>query len=227
MGKWFARNMISLGVRLTTRLQIVGYENTRGIEKGIFVGNHIGRLDGVLVYYLARHLEVILLVAEKYEKVAILRWFVNQLDGIFVDRFNADFTVLREVLRRLKKGGVLAISPEGTRSPNGALQTGWPGASFLALKSGLPVVPVGFTGCEDTIFFPNLRKLRRTPINIRVGKPFYIRPVPGMDREAEIQLHTAEVMCQIAALLPPSYRGVYADHPRLLELLAEAQPGSE
>lgn len=227
MGKWLARTIISLGIRLVTRLQVSGYENIEGIQNGIFVGNHIGRLDGVLVYFLARQRDVILLVAEKYEKVGFVRWFVNRLDGIFVDRFNADFTALRKVLRRLKKGGILAISPEGTRSPNGALQMGWPGASFLALKSGLPVVPVAFTGCEDSVFFPNLRRLRRTPIQVRVGKAFIVQTIPGMDREAEIQLHTDEVMCQIAALLPPSYRGVYANHPRLLELLAEAAAENE
>ena len=226
MGKWLARSLISLGVRLTTRLQVIGLENARGIENGIYVGNHIGRLDGILVYYLARHLDVILLVAEKYQKVAILRWFVSRLDGIFVDRYNADFTALREVFRRLKKGGILAISPEGTRSPNGALQAGWPGASFLALKTGLPVVPVSMIGCEDSIFFPILRRLRRTPVLIRVGKPFYLVPVPGLDRQAEIQLHTEELMCRIAALLPPAYRGVYTDHPRLQELLAETQSSS-
>lgn len=225
MGKWLARFIVTLVVRLTTRLEVVGIENTRDLKNGILVGNHIGRLDAVLVYYLARQRDVILLIAEKYQKIALMRWFADQLGGIFVDRYNADFAVLRKVLKRLKEGGILAISPEGTRSPNGRLQQGWPGAGFLALKSGVAVIPVGLTGCEDAVFFPNLRRLRRTPVLIRVGKPFFMLPVAGMDRQAEIKHHTDEIMCQIAALLPPSYRGVYADHPRLQEILAEPQPG--
>ncbi len=134
IGKWLARTLISLAIRLSTRLEIIGQENIQGIENGIFVGNHIGRLDGLLVYYMARQQDAFLLVAEKYQKVAWIRWFVKRMDGIFVDRYNADFTVLREVLRRLKKGGILAISPEGTRSPDATLQKAWPGASFIALK---------------------------------------------------------------------------------------------
>jgi 1-acyl-sn-glycerol-3-phosphate acyltransferase len=47
-------------------------------------------------------------------------------------------------------------------------------------------------------------------------------PLTNKDREAQLQQDTEEIMCQIAALLPESYRGVYADHPRTIELLNRA-----
>jgi 1-acyl-sn-glycerol-3-phosphate acyltransferase len=45
--------------------------------------------------------------------------------------------------------------------------------------------------------------------------------LPARDREETLQRYTDEIMCQIAALLPEEYRGVYRDHPRLKELLEE------
>jgi 1-acyl-sn-glycerol-3-phosphate acyltransferase len=54
----------------------------------------------------------------------------------------------------------------------------------------------------------------------RFGKPFRLPPFSRENREEDLRRQTDEVMCRIAALLPPEYRGVYADHPRLHELLA-------
>jgi len=148
------------------------------------------------------------------------RWFVRQLDALWIDRYNADFSALRQALNRLKKGGVLVLAPEGTRSPNAALQKAWPGTSYLAAKAGAPIVPVAAVGCEDAKFFPNLKRLRRTQVTVWAGEPFKLPPVPVQNREAVLEQYTDEIMCRIAALLPPSYRGYYADHPRLKELLS-------
>jgi 1-acyl-sn-glycerol-3-phosphate acyltransferase len=52
-----------------------------------------------------------------------------------------------------------------------------------------------------------------------IGEAFTIPPLPVMGKEEALKTATDEVMCQIAALLPESYRGVYADHPRTIELL--------
>jgi 1-acyl-sn-glycerol-3-phosphate acyltransferase len=54
------------------------------------------------------------------------------------------------------------------------------------------------------------------------GKPFIIPPLPKQDRDAALQHATDEIMCQIAALLPERYRGVYAGQPRVKELLNES-----
>ena len=160
-----------------------------------------------------------MLVAEKSRRFAILRWLVKSLDGIWVDRFNADFAAMRNVLERLRKGGALIIAPEGTRSPTGELLEGRAGASYLAAKLGIPVLPVALTGTEDKQVMKNLRKLKRIPVTIRVGEPFTLPPVGKLERDFVLQQYTDEIMCRIAALLPPAHRGVYANHPRLKELL--------
>ena len=68
--------------------------------------------------------------------------------------------------------------------------------------------------------FPTyLEHFRRSKIIVRAGEPFYIEIPKGKGREQLMREATDEIMCRIAALLPESYRGVYANHPRLKELL--------
>jgi 1-acyl-sn-glycerol-3-phosphate acyltransferase len=135
------------------------------------------------------------------------------------DSYNADFTVLREVLKRLKNGGVLVLAPEGTRSPTAQLQQAWDGAGYLAAKARVPILPVGLAGSEDVRFFGNLRRLRRTRVAIRVGEPFWLPPIQSKERATTLRQYTDEIMCRIAVLLPLEYRGVYTNYPRLKELL--------
>jgi len=222
MGDKLARFLINLFISLTARVEVHGLEYVSRYPSFVVASNHIGRLDAILVYHFLNRKDIIMLVAEKYARIPLARWFVKQLDAIFVDRFNADFTTLREALKRLKKGGVLVLAPEGTRSPTGALQQAWSGASYLAAKAGVPIIPVAVVGSEDSKYFPNLRRLRRTRVTIYAGEPFTLPPLPSRERDAALHSYTDEIMCRIAALLPPSYRGYYADHPRLKELLNSA-----
>lgn len=219
-----ARFLIRLMFKWLARIEVSGIENLPQAPSVIVACNHIGRLDAGLIYFFTDRRDIIMLVAEKYRKNAFFRWLATSLDGIFVDRFNADMNAMREVLRRLKRGGVLAIAPEGTRSPTGALQQGRDGASYLAAKSGVPVVPVGIRGTEDAIVKQRLKRLQRLHIIARVGKPFTLPPLEGRNREAQLGAFTEEIMCRIAALLPEEMRGFYAEHPRLKALLqAEGQ----
>ena len=132
MAYWFARSLIKLIIRLTCRLEIHGLERLPKTGAFAVASNHLGRLDPLLVYYLLDRRDIIMLVAEKYRENALARWFVRQLDGIFVDRFEADFRAVREALTRLRSGGLLVLAPEGTRSPTGALIEGPHGISYLA-----------------------------------------------------------------------------------------------
>jgi 1-acyl-sn-glycerol-3-phosphate acyltransferase len=76
------------------------------------------------------------------------------------------------------------------------------------------------TGTEDEAFFGNLKKLRRAHITVSAGPVFTLPPLPRENREEALKQFTDEIMCQIAALLPEKYRGVYAENPRLKELLS-------
>jgi 1-acyl-sn-glycerol-3-phosphate acyltransferase len=224
----FARFLVRLILILVARLELHGYENVAGLdEAALVVSNHLGRLDVALVYHYLDRQDILVLVAEKYQKVAWIRWFVKALGAVFVDRFNADLNTMRIALNHLKQGKVLVLAPEGTRSPTGALIEGRSGASYLAARSGVWVVPIAIYGSEDKAVLQAFRHLRRAHITATVGKPFKFPPLPASNREETLQAYTDEMMCQIAILLPEKYRGVYADHPRLKELLAQAAQSSE
>jgi 1-acyl-sn-glycerol-3-phosphate acyltransferase len=219
MTQKLAKFLVFLFMRLAAHVDIDGLENQPHEGGFIVASNHLGRLDVPLAYVFLNRNDITLMVAEKYHKYAIFRWFVKNLDGLWVDRYNADFNTVRAALYRLKQGGVLVIAPEGTRSKTEALIEAWSGSSFLAAKTGSPIMPVALTGTEDRLVMQQIKRLRRPRIHVQVGKPFTLPPIKGQDRQQVLQQYTNEIMCQIAALLPPEKRGFYADHPRTQELL--------
>jgi 1-acyl-sn-glycerol-3-phosphate acyltransferase len=146
------------------------------------------------------------------------------VDAVWLNRFEADFSALREILARMQKGGLMVIAPEGTRSKTEALQQGKMGAAFLASKSGYPVLPVALSGTEDRAVIENLKRFRRSKIRAVAGEVFTVDIPKGKGREQAMRDATDEIMCRLAAELPEKYRGVYAEHPRLKELLANKNP---
>ncbi|NLG74368.1 MAG: 1-acyl-sn-glycerol-3-phosphate acyltransferase [Chloroflexi bacterium] len=221
MSSGFARTLIHLLFRLIARVRIVGMDRVPPSGAYIIAANHVGRLDAALVYHILNRRDVVMMVAEKYRKYAVFRWFVRQLDAVWIDRFQADYGALRTVLQRLKQGAVLVMAPEGTRSKSGKLIQARPGAGFLAAKAGVPILPVALIGTADSEVVANLKKLKKIDIEVRVGEPFHVALEKGTDRDAALQAATDEIMCRIAALLPQSERGYYANHPRLKELVAQ------
>ena len=88
----------------------------------------------------------------------------------------------------------------------------------------MPIVPIAITGTEH--FQANLKRWRRTPVRFVVGAPFRLPP-NGRAKGEALDAYTTLIMSQLAALLPPGYRGVYADHPRTHALLAlNGEPAS-
>jgi 1-acyl-sn-glycerol-3-phosphate acyltransferase len=185
----------------------------------IIAANHLGRLDTAVLLCVLEREDIILPVAEKYKNHPLYGAIGRAANAIWLNRFEADYSAFRQILDRMKQGGLLVIAPEGTRSRTEALQEGKMGVAFLASKSGYPVLPVALTGTQDRSVIENLIHFRRTKITVKGAYPFYIQVPKGKGREEALRQATDEIMCQIAALLPEEYRGVYADHPRLKEIL--------
>jgi len=215
------RSIVRFIMNLIARVEVHGMEN---LPEGNFIlaTNHLGRLDTAVLLYAFDREDIILPVAEKYKNHPIYGMLGRSVNAIWLNRFEADYSAMREILKRIEQGGMMVIAPEGTRSKTEALQEGKPGVAFLASKSGYPVLPVGLTGTEDRAVLENLLHFRRSYINGVAGKPFHVEIPKGKGREQALREATDEIMCRIAALLPEKYRGVYADHPRLKELLKNA-----
>lgn len=205
-------------------MKVIADVEVHGLEKmpdGNFIAaaNHLGRLDTATMMCVIDREDIIMPVAEKYKDHLLFGAIGRAANAIWLNRFEADYSALREILARMEKGGMLAIAPEGTRSKTEALQEGKMGVAFLASKSGYPIVPVALTGTEDRAILENLKRFRRSKIVVRGGEAFKIEIPKGRGREQALRVATDEIMCRIGVLLPEKYRGVYADHPRLKELL--------
>ena len=207
-------------------MKLIADIEINGIEKlppgnVIVAANHLGRLDTAALLCILDREDIIMPVAEKYRDHPLYGAIGRAANAIWLNRFDADYTAFRQILDRMKQGGLLVIAPEGTRSKTEALQEGKMGVAFLASKSGYPVLPVAVTGTEDRGILENLKHFRRSRITATAADLMYIEIPKGAGREEAMRKATDEIMCQIAALLPEKYRGVYADHPRVKELLSQ------
>ena len=221
MGKKIIRILIVIVLKLLARIEVRGRENIPASGNFVVASNHLGLVDALLAHYAIGKPNLFLLVGEKWEDKAFTRWLGKLLDFVFIDRFNPDLRTIRRVMERMKRGDILVITPEGTRSKVGHLIAGKPGVSYLAAKAGYPILPVAITGTSDKVVFGALKRLRRPKITTTGGKVFTLPPLPREGRDQALQQYTDEIMCRIAALLPEEYRGFYAGHPRVNELLKE------
>ena len=205
-------------------MKLIADIEMNGIEKlpegnVIIAANHLGRLDTAALLCILDREDIIMPVAEKYKDHPLYGAIGRAANAIWLNRFDADYSAFRQILERMKQGGLLVIAPEGTRSKTEALQEGKMGVAFLASKSGYPVLPVAVTGTEDRGIMENLKHFRRSKITATAADPLHIDIPKGAGREEAMRRATDEIMCQIGALLPEKYRGVYVNHPRLKELL--------
>jgi 1-acyl-sn-glycerol-3-phosphate acyltransferase len=191
----------------------------------IIVSNHVNFLEAPLLYsHLLPRQMTGFMKAESWESPG-LRLMAWLWQAIPLERGEADMRAIREALKVLKAGRILVVAPEGTRSGHGRLLRGKAGFVLLALRTSAPVLPVMHHGGE--VIWQNLRRLRRTDFHAIVGNPFHIDPGETRVTSEVRQQMADEVMYQMAALLPPAYRGVYADLALASETYLRFPPGSQ
>lgn len=215
--RWLIRRIFNL----IARMEVRGYEHLPKEGSFVLATNHLGIVDVPIAFYALDRWDMFVMIGEKWGDVGLFRWVGKYFNFIFIDRFNPDIKALRQVIALMEANNILVIAPEGTRSRTGALIEAKPGVSYLATKLNRPIVPVAITGTQDKVLFGNLKRLRRSHVTVTAGPAFTLPPLPRENRDEVLKQYTAEIMCRIAAILPEQYRGVYADHPRLKELLAQ------
>jgi 1-acyl-sn-glycerol-3-phosphate acyltransferase len=186
-----------------------GLENIPPTGGYILCSNHLGLFDAPLVFAVIERKDVSAIIAKKHHKNLIKRTAVNAVNGIWINRDEPDTQAIRQVRDYLKEGSLLGIAPEGTRSKTGAMQNAKTGVAFIADKAGVGIIPMAITGTHRDL--TRLLKLQRLHIRITFGKPFTLPPIERSRRDECLQENTDLIMYTIASMLPPEYRGVYAD----------------
>ncbi len=192
----FCYNLVGLEL-LLHRMKFEGREN---VPHGgcLIVSNHASYLDPTTVGWAVGR-EIFYLGRKTLFKPPVMNWFLPMCNVIPVDREGGESSGLRKIIRMLRSGDAVLLFPEGTRTPDGAIQPAEPGAGLVALKSGVPVLPVRVFGTFECLS-RHQKRLRFGPIRVVIGKP-YLPPLPERGREKEAFGPVAqEMMNRIAEL---------------------------
>lgn len=206
------RRILRAALRLVAGLlvrieRVEGKEHVPSSGPAILYSNHLAMIDPVIVIHVLPRNIVPLAKIEAFD-YPLIGLFPRLWNVIPVRRGEVDRRALRACQDVLHAGEILWIAPEGTRRPS--LLHPKDGMAYLAVRSGAPLVPAAIDG---TIGYPALpfgRRWRQGGISVRFGRPFRFKIHGRADRQQLTQM-TREAMYQLAVLLPPERRGVFAD----------------
>ena len=198
--------------KVMLRWEIRGKENLPTNGPIIAVCNHLNLLDPILHIISILPRDSIFMAKEelfRYWPIPLFRILMDIAEAYPVRRRGTP-EERQEAIRRAEKvlaeGLVFGIYPEGTRSKSGQLKEAYHGTAVTAYRSGAPLIPVGIWGTEKA---KGIGWLSRPKVVINFGKPFTLPPIEGEPSESQLKSATNFIMTQLAAVLPPEYRGKY------------------
>jgi 1-acyl-sn-glycerol-3-phosphate acyltransferase len=191
------------------RIEVSGTENVPEGGPLILAANHLHFLDPPIIFVAIPFRRITVLAAEKWENAFLIGLLLKSVGAIFVQRGEVDRRALNGALRVLEAGGIVGLAPEGTRSPVGTMQRGKPGVAYLATKTRAQVLPLGISGQQH--LGHALKRLHRPHIRARIGPLITLPPLVGKNRAKQLETLTDQIMVELASLVDPELRGVYAD----------------
>ncbi|HEY3067995.1 MAG TPA: lysophospholipid acyltransferase family protein [Methylomirabilota bacterium] len=166
----------------------------------IVAANHHNYLDGVVLGVTVPLPVAFLVMPRVYRATPVHPVFHRHVGSIPLSLERPDVGALRAALQSLERGAVIGIFPEGPFSVRGQLERGLPGVGLLALRSGVPVVPVAIRGTYEALVGRRGYIPRRHPITVRFGTPRVFVTNGDGARTARARV-TTRVMEDIGALL--------------------------
>lgn len=195
-------------VRIMAEVTVTGAENMPRGGGVLLVSNHLTNYDPLLCGMCFKRRLNYMAKIELYRNPLVTH-IINSLNAFPVHRGQADRAALRRAEELLRLGRVVALFPEGHRSHGAGVQESKGGIALIARRSGAPILPVAITGAEH-LLPPQLlhwRPWRRPTLTVTIGEPFTLPQTSG---RADYDAIANTIMGRVAALLPPEYRGVFA-----------------
>ncbi len=197
---WYAvsKQVVHAAAALIYKARYTGIENVPLVGGVLIVSNHQSHLDPPMVgcgfprrvNYLAR---------ATLFRFTPFRWLIRSYDAIPIDRDGFALGGIKETLRRLKRGEVVLIFPEGTRCQDGDIGVFKAGFTTIAARSGAYVLPIAIEGAFDV--WPRRRSFPGLgTIHVHFGPPIAPRDVKAMDEE-ELLAETERRVRECHALL--------------------------
>lgn len=168
LARWWGRGICRLS---GVTVEVTGIEPLEPEKSYIFAGNHLSQFD---IFVLQGYLDFDFRWLAKKELFAIplFGWAMRRAGYIPVDRGHGRKALasLNEAAREIAAGTSVIIFPEGTRSPDGRLQSFKAGGMVLAIKSAVEIVPMAITGTHEIL--PKGKLVPRSgPVRVRLGEP--------------------------------------------------------
>lgn len=178
------------------RLRVYGSEHIPSRKPYIICSNHISWIDPLTVGVgLPARIKIHYMAKKELFNNFIIRHLLVGVGAFPVNRQEADYGAVKKAYQLLREGQVVGMFPEGTRSTNGEMQKAYNGAALIAVRSGVPILPVAVEGTYRLF----------SPLNFYIGKPFVMPPLVYKSKEekkALLNSMSCDIMHNIAKLIP-------------------------
>jgi 1-acyl-sn-glycerol-3-phosphate acyltransferase len=209
------RGLLTFGINffssILTRWEITGLENIPAQGPLLIVGNHFHFLDTVAPIHTTRWPVEFIGDLVMPNAPPIMRIFPNAWQTLKIQQGTPNFEALQASQAILAQKGVLVIYPEG-HAHSGPLRPALPGAAYMALRTGVPILPMGTISDNDWKLFKTISEdKRRLKIFTNIGEVFGPIETSNPERPTREEIRAAGrlIMTKIAALLPQEYRGEF------------------
>ncbi|OGO01065.1 MAG: hypothetical protein A2Y90_04885 [Chloroflexi bacterium RBG_13_52_12] len=204
---YFGRVLIRILAAPFFYWQVKGIKNLPAQGPVIIACNHLHIADPPVVAS-SIPLKAVFMAKEELWHDKWSRYWVSNFGAFPVKRNTFDREAIRLSEEFLAKEFSLIMFPEGARSKDSKMKQAAPGAALIALRTGVPVVPVAISGTE---YIRNLKWsfFHHPKITINIGKPLYPPACDGKPTKEQRNQLCEDIMYKIAELLPEKYRGVY------------------
>ncbi len=183
---YIGRALFRAYFRVFFRFSVTGKENVPQTGGVMLVANHVSYLDPPLLGSSVDRMVHFVAKAELF-KIPLLSWALPRVGAFPVARGAADRKSIRHAIDLLKSGEVVGIFPEGTRSRTGEMLPPQRGAAMIAIRTGVPIVPVGLSGTFRPVRWKTWRpEFRR--ISVKIGEPLDLSGIDLESREASAQI---------------------------------------
>jgi 1-acyl-sn-glycerol-3-phosphate acyltransferase len=199
------RFFIADGSRALYRVKVIGGEHVPKTGGFVLAPSHRSMMDIPFAAAIT-HRRIRFMGKEALFRVPVLGTLFTWLGGFPVARDGTDRKAVRDSVTMLEAGEVLCVYPEGTRQHGPKIQPLQPGAAYLALRSGVPIVPIGIAGSEEILRdhsapIPHFRR-----VVITVGEPIVPEArTSGVVARDKVDTLTQRLSDSLQALLDQAY----------------------
>jgi 1-acyl-sn-glycerol-3-phosphate acyltransferase len=213
---WVLKMILVPILRPLFRPWVEGLENVPEGGAAIFASNHLSFSDSIFLPLMVPRRITFLAKADYFTgrslKGRLTASFFKGVGQVPVDRTggSAGEAAVRKGLDILRRGEMLGIYPEGTRSPDGRLYRGKTGVARMALEARVPVLPVAMIGTGEIQppgkIIPRVRR-----VGIRIGRPLNFSRYTGLAKDRFVlRSVTDEIMYELMELSGQEYVDIYA-----------------